>query len=106
MLSQSLFIHHVYFWLVNPGIDEERAKLLEGIKSLTEIPLIKSFHIGVPADTHREVIDTSYAFSWLAVFENKEQQDAYQVHPIHLKFVEDYSYLWSKVIVYDSVKAY
>lgn len=106
MLSQELFVHHVYFWLVNPGNREERAKLLEGIKSLTEITSIKSFHIGIPAGTHREVIDTSYAFSWLALFDNKEQQDAYQVDPIHLKFVENYSQLWSKVIVYDSVKAY
>ncbi|MGN6618305.1 MAG: Dabb family protein [Ilyomonas sp.] len=106
MLTQEMFVHHVYFWLANPGIRDERAKLLEGIKTLTDITYIKSFHIGVPADTHREVIDTSYAFSWLAVFDNKEDQDAYQVDPIHLNFVKNYSYLWDKVIVYDTVSAY
>lgn len=106
MLAQTLFVHHVYFWLATPGSKEDHAKLLEGIKTLIEVPSIKSCHIGVPADTHRDVIETSYAFSWLALFDTKEQQDAYQVDPIHLKFVENYAHLWSKVIVYDSVGAY
>ncbi|MDH4059117.1 MAG: Dabb family protein, partial [Cyclobacteriaceae bacterium] len=30
-------------------------------------------------------------------------QDTYQTHPIHLKFIEECSSLWSKVIVYDSI---
>jgi len=33
-----------------------------------------------------------------------EEEEVYQKHPIHLKFVEDYSHLWEKVIVYDSVQ--
>ena len=35
--------------------------------------------------------------------DNLEEEEVYQSHPIHLKFIEDYSYLWSKVNVYDSV---
>ncbi|MCA1758894.1 MAG: Dabb family protein [Bacteroidales bacterium] len=27
----------------------------------------------------------------------------YQVHPLHVKFVEENSHLWDKVVVYDSV---
>jgi hypothetical protein len=49
------------------------------------------------------VIDASYAVSWLAVFDDRGTQDAYQVDPVHLKFVEECSRLWTKVIVYDSV---
>ena len=30
-------------------------------------------------------------------------QDAYQIDPIHLAFVENYKHLWTKVVVYDSV---
>ncbi|MEC7471585.1 MAG: Dabb family protein, partial [Pseudomonadota bacterium] len=30
---------------------------------------------------------------------------AYQTHPLHVKFVEQCSHLWSKVVVYDSVSA-
>jgi hypothetical protein len=103
MLSQDLFIHHVYFWLSNPGSKDNHAALLTGLKALSKVPSIKQFHIGVPASTNRDVIETSYAFSWLAVFNTKEEQDAYQVDPVHLHFVDTCKQLWQKVIVYDSV---
>jgi hypothetical protein len=67
------------------------------------VKTIKSFHIGQPAPTNRDVIDRSYAASWLVLFENGTDQDSYQTDPIHLKFVEECSSLWTKVIVYDSV---
>lgn len=100
---KSIFIHHVYFWLKNAGRPVDRDKLVEGLTKLSGVKTIKQFHIGKPADTNRDVIDTSYALSWLALFENGEDQASYQSDPIHLKFVEDYSHLWQKVIVYDSV---
>ena len=103
MLSQNLFIHHVYFWLENTGSKNDHAALLAGLQALSKVPSIKQFHIGVPADTNRDVIETSYEFSWLAVFNTKEEQDAYQVDPIHLHFVDTCKHLWKKVIVYDSV---
>ncbi len=99
------FIHHVYFWLNNPDSTADRDKLLEGLRTLTKIKDIQTHHIGIPADTAREVIDRSYAVSWLLIFENKAAQDRYQVHPVHLAFVEKYSHLWKKVVVYDSVDA-
>jgi hypothetical protein len=49
------------------------------------------------------VIETSYAVSWLVFFDNAADQASYQTDPIHLKFVEECSALWVKVIVYDSV---
>jgi hypothetical protein len=101
----NLFVHHVYFWLKNPGSADDRARLLKGLQTLPTINVIKTAHIGVPADTNRPVIDTSYHFSLLLLFNNRQDQDAYQTHPTHLKFVEDCSALWTKVIVYDSVNA-
>ncbi|MBD0254089.1 MAG: Dabb family protein [Cytophagales bacterium] len=101
----SLFVHHVYFWLKNPNSPEDRARLLKGLQTLPTIKAIQTSHIGVPADTNRPVIDTSYHFSLLLMFKDRQDQDAYQVHPTHLKFVEDCSALWTKVIVYDSVNA-
>lgn len=103
MLSQDLFIHHVYFWLEQPQSKEDHAALLKGLQALSKVPSIQQFHIGLPASTNRDVIETSYAFSWLAVFNTKEEQDAYQVDPIHLRFVETCKHLWKKVVVYDSV---
>lgn len=60
--------------------------------------------IGTPASTlEREVVDNSFHVSELMIFESIEDQDAYQVHPIHAKFVEEYSHLWERVVVYDMI---
>jgi Stress responsive A/B Barrel Domain len=102
-MQKNLFVHHVYFWLKEPQSKEVAAKLVEGLEGLSKVKTIQMFHIGKPADTNRDVIDRSYAISWLVLFKDKADQDAYQVDPIHLKFVEQYSHLWAKVVVYDSV---
>ena len=48
---KNVFVHQVYFWLKNPGNAADRAKLVEGLKTLTKIKHIKSWHIGIPAET-------------------------------------------------------
>jgi len=103
MHLQNIFIHHVYFWLKNAGSNEDRDKLVEGLKKLSAAKTIRQFHIGQPADTDRGVIDHSYAVSWMLLFDNAADQADYQVDPIHLKFVEECAALWNKVIVYDSI---
>jgi hypothetical protein len=100
---KNIFVHHVFFWLKNDGNTDDLAKLVVGLKKLSEVKSIQQFHIGKPASTTRAVIDGSYAVSWFTLFANKADQDSYQTDPIHLKFVEECSSLWSKVIVYDSV---
>ena len=103
--KKGMFIHHVYFWLKNSGNKEDKAKLIEGLKKLSKVKTIKDFYIGQPAATRREVIDSSYDVSWLLFFENAADQDSYQTDPVHLKFVEECSSLWTKVTVYDSIDA-
>ena len=98
-----MFIHHVYFWLKNPASQDDHHQLLQGLQSLRQIEPKVLLHIGVPAGTSREVIDGSYSFSELFLFETAADQDAYQVHPIHQQFIKDYGHLWEKVVVYDSV---
>lgn len=78
-------------------------QLIDGLKKLSKAPAIKDYHIGIPADTNRDVIDTTYSVSWLLLFENAEDQAVYQTDPIHLKFIEECAHLWQKVIVYDTV---
>jgi hypothetical protein len=99
------FIHHVFFWLKDPGNSNDLLQLIEGLQKLSVVKTIQSFHIGKPAATYRDVIENTYSVSWLLFFNDKEDQDSYQVDPVHLKFVEDCSHLWSKVVVYDSVTA-
>ncbi|MEJ7736159.1 MAG: Dabb family protein [Chitinophagaceae bacterium] len=103
MPATDFFIHHVYFWLTNPDNKQDRDKLVEGLKKLKSVKSIKTAHIGKPADTNRDVIDATYAISWLLTFDNRANQDSYQVDPIHLKFVEECKHLWSRVVVYDTV---
>ena len=80
-----------------------KAKLLEGLEKLKKVPTIRLVHVGTPAPTNRDVINKDYDVSWLCFFDNLDEEEIYQKHPIHLKFVEEYSHLWEEVIVYDSV---
>ncbi len=97
--------HHVFFWLKNPDSKEDRDKLIEGLNTLRKIETVKRLHIGIPASTEkRDVVDNSYQVSELMFFDDVEGQNVYQVHPLHKKFVEQYSHLWSKVLVYDSLE--
>jgi hypothetical protein len=59
-MKKNMFIHHVYFWLKNPGNKEDFTKLVNGLEALSKVGTIKMCHIGKPADTNREVIDRSY----------------------------------------------
>ena len=103
--SISILAHHVYFWLKNPESKADVAELIRGVKTLTSIETIKSFHIATPAATEdRNVIDNSYSVSWLAFFDDEDDEQVYQVHPTHLKFIESCEHLWSRVVVYDSVQ--
>ena len=98
-----LFVHHVYFWLKDPVNQEARAKFEKAARELVTVEKIVDYHIGVPAPTNRDVIDTSYTYSILSTYRSKEDQDIYQTHPKHLKFIEECQDLWEKVVVYDSV---
>ena len=102
-IEKNDFIHHVYFWLKNQESVDDRNQLIEGLKKLSAATIIKDFHIGIPAATNRDVIDSTYAVSWLLLFENKDDQDSYQTDPMHLTFVDECSHLWNKVVVYDTM---
>jgi hypothetical protein len=101
--QKPMFVHHVYFWMKPEATKEEKDKLFKGIESISKIETVKVSHVGVPADTDRPVIDKSYAFSLLTVFDDKKGHDIYQEHPVHLKFIEECKHLWTKVQVYDSI---
>jgi Stress responsive A/B Barrel Domain len=102
--NKEVVVHHVFFWLKNPNSQEDLAKLIAGVKSLSKIETIKYLHVGVPASTEkRDVVDNSYTVSELMFFDNLEGQKIYQDHPVHQKFIAECSGLWDKVIVYDTI---
>ncbi|MFW5657559.1 MAG: Dabb family protein [Bacteroidota bacterium] len=101
------FRHHVYFWLKNPDSNEDRKLFMKNLTNfLKEVEVILSVHVGEPAGTPRDVVDNSYQYDLLVNFKNKEDQDIYQEHPAHIKFVDDTAHLWAKVQVYDSISVW
>jgi plasmid stabilization system protein ParE len=100
---KKVFVHHVFFWLKEPKNPEARRQFEKGLQELIKVPQIQSSHIGTPVESPREVVDDSFTYSYMAFFKNKEDQDIYQTHPIHLKFIEDCQHLWQKVVVYDAM---
>ncbi|MCE7862891.1 MAG: Dabb family protein [Bacteroidetes bacterium CHB5] len=102
--EKNVLVHHVFFWLKNPGSKEDLAKLVAGVKSLAKIETIQYIHVGVPAGTEkRDVVDTSYSVSELMFFKDLAGQKTYQDHPLHVKFIEECSHLWERVVVYDTI---
>lgn len=100
-------VHHVFFWLKNPSSVEDRDRLVEGLKTLAGIPIIRELHVGILANTEkRDVVDASWQVSELMFFDDVTGQASYQTHPLHLAFVKDYSHLWEKVIVYDAMNIF
>jgi hypothetical protein len=100
-LLENTFVHHVHFWLKNKA---DKDKLIAGLNTLKPIAHIRDIHIGVPADTNRDVIDRSYDVSLLLLFSTPEAQAAYQIDPTHVIFAEEYAKpLCSKIVVSDSV---
>lgn len=98
------FFHMVFFWLINDSPEVEKQFLKELKDFVGQVEEIKKVHIGPPADTDRDVIDNTYSFSLVVTFDSKKEHDIYQEHAAHLKFIDNASSLWKKVLVYDSVK--
>lgn len=102
-MSDKKFVHVVNFWLKKDLSEADVKKFEAGLKSLEKVPSLIYFNVGVPAATDRPVIDRSYSYSLLTVFKDDAGHDAYQVDPVHLKFVEECKPFWEKVLIYDSV---
>jgi hypothetical protein len=83
-------------------LDSEAVAAFEqGLAGLAQDPEIKYAHFGRPAGTERDVVDNSYAYGLVFLFEDKAAHDRYQISPIHQKFVEAHLPKWERVVVYD-----
>lgn len=97
-----MFSHIVIFW-TKPGLANAADELLAGMaRYLKPIPGVLSFHAGRMAPSHRAVVDQTYQVALNLVFPDKQTQDAYQVHPLHLEFVDKvFKPVCERVVVYD-----
>ena len=97
-----MFSHVVIFW-TRPENPNSAAELLAGAeKYLRPIPGVRSFHIGRMAASQRSVVDQTYQVALNLIFDTQQQQDDYQVHPLHLDFVEKvFKPCCARAVVYD-----
>ena len=97
-----MFSHVVIFW-TKSEVPNATEALLEGAeKYIRPIPGIRLFHVGKMASSPRDVVDQSYQVALNLTFDTKEAQDAYQVHPSHLDFVERvFKVNCARAVIYD-----
>ncbi len=94
---------HVVIFFTDPNNPKAADELLAGCETfLRPIPGVLTYHAGRMVPSHRPVVDQSYQIALNLVFTDKQAQDTYQVHPLHLEFVEKvFKKFCSKAIVYD-----
>ena len=97
-----MFSHVVVFW-TDPKQPAAVEELVAGAnKYLKPIPGVLQFHVGKMVPSHRPVVDQTYQVALNLVFPDKKSQDDYQVHPLHIEFVEKvFKRVCTKVVVYD-----
>ena len=97
-----MFSHVVIFW-TNPTNPKATDELIAGAKKyVAPIPGILSFHIGKMVGSPRPVVDQTYQVALNLIFANKKAQDDYQVHPLHLEFVEKvFKPTCKQAVIYD-----
>jgi hypothetical protein len=94
-------IHQVFFWL-NEGVSV--TEFMKEARKLSSCATVKQLYLGTPAATQsRDVVDSSYSIACTFFFDNVEDEQRYQVDPIHLAFIDENSNKWNKVVVYDFV---
>lgn len=97
-----MFVHSVFFWLKDEITLPQKMTFRAGLESLRMCDSVRALYVGVPASTNRPVVDRSYTFALTVVFDDLEGHDAYQVHPMHKKFVDNFSSYWQRVLIYDA----
>jgi len=102
------FVHHVLFWLKDKEDKEAYARVLAALRQLRRIEQVRFLHVGAPtiSDVALEAraTDATYTFSYLALFDSKQDKENYLRHPLHTKFVEDFASngTLANVKIYDS----
>jgi hypothetical protein len=97
-----MLAHHVLFWLKPETTDQQKTDFKKGLESLKGVETIVSIHIGIPALIERAVVDTSYTFSLVIMFNDLEGHNVYQVHPLHKAFLENCRQYFDRVVIYDA----
>jgi hypothetical protein len=98
-----MLVHSVYFWLKPDLTDAQRAEFRRGVESLADIKSVEKAYIGAPAGVpDRQVVDKTFSIALTVICTDVAAHNAYQVDPVHLKFIETFKSFWVRVQIYDS----
>ncbi len=99
---QKMLAHNVYFALNEPTPANVQ-KLIDAChKYLSKHPGTVFYCAGSLSDLDRPVNDREWDVGLHVIFQDRAAHDAYQVHPEHLKFIEENKSSWKKVRVFDT----
>ena len=97
--------HLVLFWLNESGNAAHRRKIIETSRSFRDIPGVLEVRAGQVIPSNREIVDDSFDVAVLLTFARKEDVNAYLVHPLHKKAVEDVLMpLVQRIVVHDFIE--
>ena len=94
--------HIVVFW-TDPALAGAADELIAGATWLLKsMPGVLQFHVRKMVPSERPVVEQSYQVALNLIFPNQEAAQAYQTHPQHVEFIEQYvKRLVGKLVVYD-----
>ena len=97
-----MYSHIVVFW-TDPAQPNAVEELIAGANNyLKDLPGLVHFHVGKMSPSPRPVVEQSYQVALNLVFPSKQAEQAYQVHPQHVEFVEKvFKRTCKKVAIYD-----
>ena len=98
---EDVFVHTAYFWFKEGTSTERIAAFKASSEKLREIETVMGYFSGSPAPTTRPIIENSYDFAIVFLFEDLEAQNYYQEHPLHLELIEKHQDIWERVMVTD-----
>ena len=94
--------HSVYFWLDPALSDEQKQQFEGGLRALFEIDVVQHGSYGTAAGTpERPVTENTYDYALFLEFDSVAGHDAYQVHPDHDVFVQNFRPWFQTVKIFD-----
>ncbi|MEP4668257.1 MAG: Dabb family protein [Cyclobacteriaceae bacterium] len=93
-------MHTVLVW----AHDEANLNILiaESKELLEVIDEVKTYFVGTPAMTPRDVVDNTYSVLLTMTFESQEDLKTYLDHPAHVAFLKKHKANWDRILIYDS----
>jgi len=98
-----MLVHTVFFKFNESSTEVDIQSCADDARNLlAKIETVKALYVGSPADTVvRPVSVRDFDLSLTVLFDNIQDQNVYQDHPLHDEFIANSKDKWGSVSVYD-----